>query len=78
VKLTPEQIDTLFGELAEMFQELRMEARALRQLLIEHKVFSEDELDARIEEVTRGEIVDLKAEFYRRALAKAFEDGPVQ
>jgi hypothetical protein len=58
MKLTPEQIDTLFGALEEMFQAARMEARALRQLLIEHEVFSEEELEARIAEVTTGEIVD--------------------
>lgn len=38
--LTPEQIDTLFGELAEMFQIARMEARALRQLLVAHGICS--------------------------------------
>ncbi len=78
MELTPDQIDILFGELAEMFQAMRMEARALRQLLAEKGLFSEEELETRIGEISRGELVDLKAELYRRALAKAFEDGPVQ
>jgi hypothetical protein len=76
--VTNEQLEALFEELVALYGEAMLEARALRQMLADHKVIDEQELEARIADLKTEEILDLKAEMYRRAFEKALKDRPVQ
>jgi len=58
-----------FEEVVDALLEARWEIRALRQLLIDRKVFSEEEITAEIENIKNEEYVNLK----KRVLRQAFE-----
>jgi len=69
----------LFEELIALFQESQCELRALHDLLVEHKILSEEELTHRVEDVKRLQLFELQTEAKRRVFEKAFKkDRPTQ
>jgi hypothetical protein len=62
----------LLEELIALSLESQCEVRALRELLVDRKIFSEEELTRRVEDVKRLELFELQAKAKRRVFEKAF------
>jgi hypothetical protein len=73
-----EETESLIQELVIMIQEARWEARALGELLIDRKIVSRTELDARVADAKFEDLRDLKTEAARRAIEKLLANRPKQ
>jgi TATA-binding protein-associated factor Taf7 len=62
-----------FEEVVDALLEARWEIRALRQLLIDRKVFSEEEITAEIENIKNEEYVNLKKKVLRQAFERSLK-----
>ena len=69
---------SLFEELVRLLQESRWEIAALRHIMVESQLVSEQELVDRIADVKREELEDISAELKRRAFEKTLKSRPTQ
>lgn len=73
-----EELDILLDQLIELLQETRHESKALRALLVEKTLLSEQEINDQIEEITLHEWADVKSEALRRSYEKLLKSRPTQ
>ena len=73
-----EEVESLFEVLTSLLQRTHCEVRALRELLVDRNLVSEEQLAKRVENVRQREFSDLKAEVKRRAFEKTLKTRQTQ
>jgi len=76
--LVDDKTQSFLEELVSMIARTQCEVDALREILVDQKMFSEEEFAKRIEDARNKHFLALKTEFQRRAFEKALKDRPTQ